>query len=82
MKKDRNSIRKHLIDYLTNRLELNEYELEDCKLHHFMDSLDIVEMVFEIERVYFVDLYDKWLEWEDRTLDEVIDCIYLSLNKN
>ena len=74
-------IKEHLSNYLKERLDIGDYEINDCFLHHFMDSLDIVEFVFEIEKTYEIDLSDEWVQWEDKTVDDVVQYVYNKLNK-
>ena len=81
MSKNKNEIKEHLLDFLTKRLGVTAAEICDSKPRDFMDSLDTIEMVMEIERTYGFDINNDWELWDDSTLDDIVQYVSDKLEK-
>lgn len=69
------NIKNHLSTYLKSTTKATDYDINHNVLSLYLDSLDIVDMVFEIERYYKINTKDDWTDWENCTLDNVVEYI-------
>ena len=69
------NIREHLADYLRESCSATEYDINESVLYHFMDSLDIIDMVMVIEQKYDINTGDDWYKWGEATVDDIVKYI-------
>ena len=69
------SIRGYLAEYLRECCSASEYDINESVLCHFMDSLDIIDMVMNIEKKYDINTNDDWYEWGEATVDDIVKYI-------
>lgn len=74
-------IKDFVLEYLNKYHDLDEYDINHTLLGMFMDSLEILDFVIEIEKKYEFDMDDDWAQWEDYTVDDVVIYIKKKLNK-
>lgn len=67
-------IKNFVLECLNEYHDLEEYDINHTLLGDFMDSLEIVDFVIEIEKKYKFDV-DDWSYWEDYTIDDVVKYI-------
>lgn len=70
------NIKEHLFLFIKKRADVTDNEIEVLFLSDYMDSLDIVDLVLEIEDEYNVEIDEKFSDkLPDMRLSEIINYI-------
>ena len=72
-------IKFYLKEYLKNKFDVDEYEIDNKILSLYMDSLDIVDFIVEIEQ-HFGIVVDEY-QWEDMFVNDIVVYIENKLNR-
>lgn len=72
-------IKFYLNEYLKNKFDVDEYEIDNKILSLYMDSLDIVDFIVEIEH-HFGIVVDE-CQWEDMFINDIVVYIENKLNR-
>jgi acyl carrier protein len=67
-------IKTHISDYLKEHIKVDDYDINKLCLGQYMDSIDIVELVIDLEKTYNIDFNDDWFDWGKITVDEIVEC--------
>lgn len=74
-------IRETLGDWLRKNKDADDYDLNNWTLGTFLDSLDIVDFVVEIEKTYDIDVSDDYYEWDSKSFDDVVKYVTVKVNE-
>lgn len=73
-------IKEFLLTYFEVKLSTRREEVGNDMINNFMDSLDIVDFVLEIEKRYNIDIEDDFYETiGERSVDEIAEYIKTKL---
>lgn len=64
-------IKKYLSEYIKEQSYADDYDINNCVLNSYLDSLDIVDLVIEIERHYDITI-DDYNDWDEMYLDDIV----------
>ena len=67
-------IKKYLSEYIKEQSYADDYDINNCVLNSYLDSLDIVDLVIEIERHYDITI-DDYNDWDEMYLDDIVKYI-------
>lgn len=67
-------IKKYLSEYIKEQSYADDYDINNCVLNSYLDSLDIVDLVIEIERHYDITI-DDYNDWDEMYLDGIVKYI-------
>jgi acyl carrier protein len=68
------NIEKHLINYAKTVLEVSDDEINNLSLSYYMDSLEIVDMICDIEMTYGIEIgVVECDNWPDLTIKEIAE---------
>lgn len=74
-----NDIKKYLSRYIKKTYNAGEYDINYNRLGVYLESLDIVDLVIEIER-YFRITIDDYEGWENMYLNDIVKYINSKIN--
>ena len=72
-------IRNYIETYLKEICKVDGYDINHCPLSLYLDSLDIVDLVIEIERHFDITV-DDYNDWGDMFVDDVVKYINSKIN--
>lgn len=73
-------IKEFLLTYFEVKLSTRREDVGNDTISNFMDSLDIVDFVLEIETRYNIDVEDDFYETiDERSVDEIAEYIKTKL---
>ena len=79
MKED---IKNHIAEWLKHKLGVDDHDINNLPLSGYMDSLDIFDLVVEIEDHYKIAVSEKeLLKWYDGTVDDISEYVNSTLGK-
>ena len=71
-----NEIREFLINYIVDKFSVDKEDVKTEPMCYLMDSLDIVDLIMEIETHYNFEFEEDFYETiGERTLDEIVEYI-------
>lgn len=73
------NIKEYISEYLKNTRNVDEYDINNSILSLYLDSLDIVDLVVEIEHHYGITI-DDYNDWEDMFVDDIVKYINSKIN--
>lgn len=73
------NIKKYISEYLKNTCNADEYDISNSILSLYLDSLEIVDLVVEIEQHYDITI-DDYNDWEDMFVDDIVKYINSKIN--
>lgn len=72
-------IKNYIETYLKETRKVNDYDMNHYALNSYLDSLDIVDLVIEIERHYDITINDFY-DWGDMFVDDIVKYINSKIN--
>lgn len=72
-------IRNYIETYLKETCNVYDYDMKHYALNSYLDSLDIVDLVIEIERHYDITI-DDYNDWGDMFVDDIVKYINSKIN--
>lgn len=72
-------IRNYIETYLKKTCNVCDYDMNQYALSSYLDSLDIVDLVIEIERHYDITI-DDYNDWGDMFVDDIVKYINSKIN--
>lgn len=72
-------IRNHIETYLKETYKADDNDMKHYALNSYLDSLDIVDLVIEIERHYDITI-DDYNDWGDMFVDDIVKYINSKIN--
>lgn len=72
-------IKNYIETYLKETRKVNDYDMNHYALNSYLDSLDIVDLVIEIERHYDITIND-FHDWGDMFVDDIVKYINSKIN--
>ena len=76
------NIKEYISDYLKNKCNATDYDINHSILYHFMDSLDIVDLIINIEQEYYIEVYDYETEWGELYVDDIVKYVKQKISEN
>ena len=73
-------IRNYIETYLKETCKVHDYDMKQYALSSYLDSLDIVDLVIEIERHYDITI-DNYNDWGDMFVDDIVKYINSKINR-
>jgi acyl carrier protein len=73
------NIKEYISEFLKNTCNVDEYDINNSILSLYLDSLDIVDLVVEIEQHYGITI-DDYNDWEDMFVDDIVKYINSKIN--
>lgn len=67
-------IKNYLSEYIKEQFDADDYDINNCVLNSYLDSLDIVDLVNEIEKHYDITI-DDYNDWDEMYLDDIVKYI-------
>ena len=67
-------IKNYLSEYIREQTDADDYDINNSVLNFYMDSLDIVDLVIEIEKHYDITI-DDYNDWDEMYLDDIVKYI-------
>lgn len=67
-------IKNYLSEYIKRENDVDDYDINNSVLNLYMDSLDIVDLVIEIEKHYDITI-DDYNDWDEMYLDDIVKYI-------
>jgi acyl carrier protein len=67
-------IKNYLSEYIKEQSDADDYDINNSVLNLYMDSLDIVDLVIEIEKHYDITI-DDYNDWDEMYLDDIVKYI-------
>lgn len=67
-------IKNYLSEYIKRENYVDDYDINNSVLNLYMDSLDIVDLVIEIEKHYDITI-DDYNDWDEMYLDDIVKYI-------
>jgi acyl carrier protein len=67
-------IKNYLSEYIKEQFDADDYDINNSVLNFYMDSLDIVDLVIEIEKHYDITI-DDYNDWDEMYLDDIVKYI-------
>ena len=67
-------IKNYLSEYIKEQTDADDYDINNSVLNLYMDSLDIVDLVIEIEKHYDITI-DDYNDWDEMYLDDIVKYI-------
>lgn len=67
-------IKNYLSEYIKRENDADDYDINNSVLNLYMDSLDIVDLVIEIEKHYDITI-DDYNDWDEMYLDDIVKYI-------
>ena len=74
-------IKNYIETYLKKTYQACDYDINHYALSSYLDSLDIVDLVIEIERHYDITI-DNCNDWGDLYIDDIVKYINIKINGN
>lgn len=74
------NIKEYISEYLKNTCNADEYDISNSVLSLYLDSLEIVDLVIEIEEHYGITI-DDYNDWGDMFVDDIVRCINSKINR-
>lgn len=72
-------IKNYIEAYLKETCKVCDYDMHHNTLNLYLDSLDIVDLVIEIERHYGITI-DDYNDWGDMFVDDIVKYINSKIN--
>lgn len=72
-------IKNYIETYLKEIRKVNDYDMNHYTLNLYLDSLDIVDLVIEIEQHYDITIND-YHDWGDMFVDDIVKYINSKIN--
>ena len=72
--KSMEKIKEYLSDYLKKNCNADDYDINNTVLNLYLDSLDIVDLVLEIENHYNITI-EEYHDWGDVFLNDIVKYI-------
>ena len=73
-------IRNYIETYLKETCKVYDHDIKQYALSSYLDSLDIVDLVIEIERHYDITI-DDYNDWGDMFVDDIVKYINSKINR-
>ena len=73
------NIRGYISEYLKNVCNADEYDISNSILSLYLDSLEIVGLVLEVEEHYGI-IVDNYNDWGDMFVDDIVKYINSKIN--
>lgn len=67
-------IKNYLSEFIKEHSDADDYGINNCVLNSYLDSLDIVDLVIEIEQHYGITV-DDYNDWDEMYLDDIVKYI-------
>lgn len=77
--KNMDNIRGYISEYLKNVCNADEYDINNSILSLYLDSLEIVDLVLEVEEHYGI-IVDNYNDWGDMFVDDIVKYINSKIN--
>lgn len=77
--KNMDNIRGYISEYLKNVCNADEYDISNSILSLYLDSLEIVDLVLEVEEHYGI-IVDNYNDWGDMFVDDIVKYINSKIN--
>ena len=77
--KNMDNIRGYISEYLKNVCNADEYGISNSILSLYLDSLEIVDLVLEVEEHYGI-IVDNYNDWGDMFVDDIVKYINSKIN--
>lgn len=74
------NIKEYISEYLKNTCNADEYDISNSILSSYLDSLEIVDLVIEIEQHYDITI-DEYNDWGDMFVDDIVKYINSKINR-
>lgn len=78
--KNMDNIRGYISEYLKNVCDADEYDINNSTLSLYLDSLEIVDLVIDIEQHYGI-VVDDYNDWGDMFVDDIVKYINSKINE-
>lgn len=72
-------IKNHIETYLKETCKVCDYDIHHYVLNLYLDSLDIVDLVLEVEQHYDI-IVDDYNDWGDMFVDDIVKYINSKIN--
>lgn len=72
-------IKNYIETYLKETHKVSDYDMNHYALSLYLDSLDIVDLVIEIERHYGITINDYY-DWGDMFVNDIVKYINSKIN--
>lgn len=70
-------IKQHILDYINDHFGISECFVKDYPLSTYIDSLDALEIIVDLETKYHIRIEDLWYDkWRSMTVDDIAKCVY------
>ena len=73
------NIRGYVSEYLKNVCDADEYDINNSTLSLYLDSLEIVDLVIDIEQHYGI-VVDDYNDWGNMFVDDIVKYINSKIN--
>lgn len=74
------NIKEYISEYLKNVCNADEYDINNSILSLYLDSLEIVDLVVEVEQHYGI-IVDDYNDWGDMFVDDIVKYINSKINR-
>jgi acyl carrier protein len=74
------NIKEYISEYLKKICNADEYDISNSILSLYIDSLEIVDLVLDVEQHYGI-IVDDYNDWGDMFVDDIVKYINSKINE-
>lgn len=74
------NIKEYISEYLKKICNADEYDISNSILSLYIDSLEIVDLVLDVEQHYGI-VVDDYNDWGDMFVDDIVKYINSKINE-
>lgn len=68
-------IYKYIVNYITTTFYVNEQDIKNNCMSEYMESLDMLELICELENTYKIIIDEDWEKWKNANLKKFAEYI-------